>query len=677
MSAKFWRRFPPFADPKPQAVRARNLDRPRILILSASVGSGHVRAAAALESALRKIHPAAVVHHFDVLCLSLPIFRFFYGDMYIDLINKAPDVLRYFYNLMDEPRDCSHPSRWDRERVFLEKLGLSRFLRLLRRPWDLIINTHFLPGEIIAQLKRAGQMDVPQVTVTTDIETTHMWITEPCEHYTTATHESALFLQRQGVAAERTSVHGIPIDPVFTEAKSKAECRRRHGLAQDRPVVLQLAGGQGVGRIGELYRALLAVDQPLHIAVVTGRNEKAREHLLRLAPPSQHHATILGYTTKIDELMRAADLIVSKPGGLTTSEALAAGTPLVIVDPVPGQEERNSDWLLEAGAAVKVNHLLTLNDKITALLSDRDRLEHLRTQARGLARPNAAFDIVRRALQVMRGFWPHAPSARKAGGEGESSEKAVEVNRHAFLSPGGRGGFILPAAGDRAASNGQCGGADCPTPDLPNGPSWLDRFEVGAMHFFAHTWHRCRPEGAPRLPIRGPAIIVANHVNYSDPAFLIDACGVPVRFFHAAESFHTPLLQALFSRIGSVPVERNGRDIGAVRRALRYLERGEVIGVFPEGEVMHDGAAPNGVKTGAAFLALKSRAPVYPIHIEGGPQSGSVIADWLLPSRPVHVIMAPPLDLSAYYDRRVDHTLLAEVTGVILHHIRNPVRSTA
>lgn len=375
---------------------------PQVLILSASVGSGHMRAAEAVELAFRRSCPQAYVHNADVLGLSLPIFRRCYGGLYLDFIDKAPFVLRFFYNLMDRPRNCSAPSRWDRLRVFLEKIGLRRFLALLQsRPWDLIINTHFLPGEIIAEQKRKGRLSAKQVMVTTDFETNHSWITEPCELYTTATEEGARFLAKQGVGRDRLRVLGIPIHPVFSADKDRGECLRRQGLAGDRPVLLQLAGGCGVGRIEELFRSLLEVKEPIELVAVGGRNDRARQRLERIAPPPRHRVKVLGYTTEMDELMRAADLVVSKPGGLTTSEALACGTPLVIVDPVPGQEERNSDLLLENGAAIKVNHLLTLGFKVSELLRDSARLAELRANARRLGRPRAAFDVVEQALALL------------------------------------------------------------------------------------------------------------------------------------------------------------------------------------------------------------------------------------------------------------------------------------
>src|SRR5204862_2166522 len=140
-------------------------------------------------------------------------------------------------------------------------------------------------------------------------------------------------------------------------------------------------GGFGVGPIAKLYQALLEVDRPMEVVVIAGRNESARAQLEALPAGPRHRTKILGFTDKIDELMAAADLVVSKPGGLTTSESLARGVGMVIVNPIPGQESRNSDYLLEHGAAIKVNNLATLPFKIESVLNPPDRLASLQANA--------------------------------------------------------------------------------------------------------------------------------------------------------------------------------------------------------------------------------------------------------------------------------------------------------
>src|SRR5205823_2112277 len=141
-----------------------------------SVGAGHLRAAQAVERALRQTVPAAVVRNQDVLALTNAAFRRFYGTAYLDLVNRAPHVLGYFYDLLDKPRS-SPRSKTDRLRLAVEKLNLKPFIDFLRaEPWDLVINTHFLPAEIVAALRHQGKLDVPQVIVTTDFETHRLWV---------------------------------------------------------------------------------------------------------------------------------------------------------------------------------------------------------------------------------------------------------------------------------------------------------------------------------------------------------------------------------------------------------------------------------------------------------------------------------------------------------------------
>jgi processive 1,2-diacylglycerol beta-glucosyltransferase len=375
---------------------------PRLLVLSASVGAGHLRAAQAVELALRETVPDATVRNVDVLEWTNAAFRRVYGKAYLDLVNKAPHFLGYFYDLLDQP-SRSGKNRGDRFRLMVEKLNMRRFIRFLQEePWDLVINTHFLPAEIIASLRKQQQLALPQVTVTTDFETHRLWVNQPCEHYFTATAEGAQYLQHWGVPAADTTATGIPIHPVFSQPKDRAECLKKHGLAGDRPVVLQSAGGFGVGPIAKLYQAILDVARPLEVVVITGRNEAAKAQLAAIPPPPRHRTHVLGFTNEIDELMAAADLVVSKPGGLTTSETLARGAVMVIVNPIPGQESRNSDYLLENGAALKVNNLGTLAYKVGALLDDPARLAQLKANVAKLARPRAAYDVVRRSLELLR-----------------------------------------------------------------------------------------------------------------------------------------------------------------------------------------------------------------------------------------------------------------------------------
>jgi processive 1,2-diacylglycerol beta-glucosyltransferase len=376
---------------------------PRLLILSASVGAGHVRAAQALEAACATGEFPGEARHLDVLRFTNRAFRTLYSQGYLELVDKAPDVLGWLYDRLDIP--------WKSNRLqqAFEQANLAPFVKLLEslRP-DWALCTHFLPAGIIAWLRRHRRLHVPQAVVVTDFDVHALWLLRDVEQYFVAREEAAVYLERTGVPAERIRVTGIPVDPVFAVAKDRGDARRRQGLDQTLPTVLLSVGGFGLHGAARILEALLAIRQPVQIVAVAGARDEVRSRLQRVAAgvPPRHRVQVLGFTTVMDELMAAADLLVGKAGGLTSSEALARGLPLLIVNPTPGQEERNSDHLLEAGAAVRCNNLPTIGWKIEQLLAEPGRLARLREAARAAGRPRAALDIV----SAMRGLMDGAPT---------------------------------------------------------------------------------------------------------------------------------------------------------------------------------------------------------------------------------------------------------------------------
>jgi processive 1,2-diacylglycerol beta-glucosyltransferase len=336
-----------------------------------------------------------------VLDFTNAMFRRVYAKAYLDLVNNFPHFVGYFYDWMEGDGEV-RPRTRDKLRQAAQKLNLLPFERFLHdEQWDLVINTHFLPAELISKLRSSGKLNLPQVTVCTDFDTHRLWVNQPTDRYFCATDEGSLHLQHYGVPAADIDVTGIPIHPVFAEPADRARCLAQQGLANDRPVLLQLCGGFGVGPVEAVFRSLLAVEKPAQIVVVCGRNEELKDALEKIASSDRHRVKILGFTKEVDQLMGCADLVVSKPGGLTTSECLARGLPMVIVNPIPGQESRNSDYLLESGAGVKVNHICTLTAKINELLNNPERLARLRAAAKAIGHPQAAFDVARRSLAVI------------------------------------------------------------------------------------------------------------------------------------------------------------------------------------------------------------------------------------------------------------------------------------
>lgn len=186
-------------------------------------------------------------------------------------------MIGYLYDTLDRPPHWPQLSGLKAGvSANLQRLNLFRLVQLLvSGSWDLAIHTHFLPAELIASLRRSGHVNFPHVTVTTDFHPHRVWIHSPCERYFVASEEGRAALASI-VPADRVSVTGIPIHPVFAEPRSAAECRRRHGIGDDRPVVLQLSGGGGYGKVERIHRSILDVQRPIHVIVVTGRNAEAR-----------------------------------------------------------------------------------------------------------------------------------------------------------------------------------------------------------------------------------------------------------------------------------------------------------------------------------------------------------------------------------------------------------------
>jgi processive 1,2-diacylglycerol beta-glucosyltransferase len=371
----------------------------KVLLLSASAGAGHVRAAEAIEKAFKQLDDgeSREVQHFDVLNYTNKLFRHLYSKAYIDLVNKMPEVPGWVYDKLDKP--------WknERRRLALDKLNTRPFVKLLReyQP-DLIVCTHFLPAEIVSWLKAKERLASRQVIIVTDFDVHAMWLVHHYERYFVALEEARVYLEALGIPTEKITVSGIPIDPVFATEKNKEEMRVKHGLAPDRITILLSAGGFGVGSVDALVNSLLPLQHRAQIVAICGRNEELKQRLTKLAARTKPDATVIlkpfGYTTEMDELMTASDLVLGKPGGLTTSEALAKGLVFVIVNPIPGQEERNSDHLLEGAAAIRCNNLPALSYKLERLLSDPERFKSMQANALRMGRPNAAREIVEQLL---------------------------------------------------------------------------------------------------------------------------------------------------------------------------------------------------------------------------------------------------------------------------------------
>lgn len=371
----------------------------KVLVLSASAGAGHLRAADAVVAAFKKLNAAEEVLHVDVLQHTNKVFRNLYSKAYIEMVNKTPELLGWLYDALDKP--------WknERRRLALDKLNTRPFVKLLNeyKP-DIAVCTHFLPAEIISWMKAKEKISCPQAIVVTDFDVHAMWLCHHYEQYFVALDETRIHMEKLGIPPQKITVSGIPIDPLFSEKKDKREMRAKHGLLEDRKTILVSAGGFGVGPIEHLLQSLSEMNHQAQVVALCGRNEKLQKKLEKLSEKISNMERVvikpIGFTTQMDEYMSASDILLGKPGGLTTSEALAKGLVFVIVNPIPGQEERNSDHLLEDGVAIRCNNLPTLAYKIDKLLDDEEKFKTMQANSLRLAKPYAAIDVVQKLLTL-------------------------------------------------------------------------------------------------------------------------------------------------------------------------------------------------------------------------------------------------------------------------------------
>ncbi len=370
---------------------------PRILILHATAGSGHRRAAQALEAAFLSLVPGAHVRTLDTLHFGSQLFRRGYTPTYDTLVGRAPRVWGLLYKSLEQPRihRGTTPLRHALDRINVRSL----VAHIERERPTAVVCTHFLPLEALAQRRRRGALAAPLHCVITDFTAHPFWAIEGIDTTFVATAAVREELASWGVAWEKIVVSGIPIDPRFSHgAQPQAEARAQFQLAPDRPTILLMGGGNGVGPLASLAERLLGLPVAPQLLVVCGRNARLRMRMRAVSDLAPGRVRALGFTDQVPALLSAADVIVTKAGGLTCSESLAMGTPMVVFRPTPGQEEKNSTALAVAGAAVRARTFEQVTAAVERILTHPALAVSMRHAALALARPRAAEDVARNVL---------------------------------------------------------------------------------------------------------------------------------------------------------------------------------------------------------------------------------------------------------------------------------------
>jgi processive 1,2-diacylglycerol beta-glucosyltransferase len=376
---------------------------PRVLLLHATVGTGHKRAAEALGKAFEQ-RQSGQVRVEDVLDHTSKLFRIAYARSYLELTDHAPLVWGYFYTQANDDDDLGEIT--NNLRRLVESIGTSALKALLKQfQPEIIICTHFLPMEVLVGLKRNGQLLQPVYCVITDHAAHTFWTYNDIDGYFVGSEQVRTQLIERGVAASQIHVSGIPIDPSIAEPRDISTERQHLNLPANERVITLMGGGVSNASICKIAEGVLNCDLAGTLVVVAGRNPDLLEAIAYLRRTPKMDLRVLGYIDYMDSLITASDLVVTKAGGLIISEVMARGIPLIVIDPILGHEEWNADFVVNSGSGMQLRMPASVPDAVRRIFQKPELLQDMRESSAAAGRASAAHDIADRVIgDYMRGY---------------------------------------------------------------------------------------------------------------------------------------------------------------------------------------------------------------------------------------------------------------------------------
>ena len=374
---------------------------PRILIIHASVGTGHTTAARALAEAFRG-RPHAEVRVEDVMDYGGKLLSSAVTRAYLDMSGRAPLLWKMFYESTDRD-DLDAVARTNALQARVERLSARKLEHLVAAyAPDAIIATHMFPLTMLQRLKHKGELRQPLYCVITDFMVHSWWINNIVDGYFLASEPVREAMIARGVTPEILHVTGIPVKLEIAEPKARDEVRARRELPPDGPIITLFGGGLEPKRVRLVVSRLLEADTPGLLVVVAGRSKELLQTIADLHDGPSMRLLQLGMIDYVDDLVAASDLVITKSGGLIVSEVLARGAPMIVLDPIPGQEEWNADYVASSGAGIQLREAESVPRAALSVLAHPAWLAVMREQAARVGRPRAALDIAERVLTDLR-----------------------------------------------------------------------------------------------------------------------------------------------------------------------------------------------------------------------------------------------------------------------------------
>lgn len=365
-----------------------------VLFFSVSIGAGHNKAAEAVREELHKKYPQSKTMIVDTLKYINPVIDKLVVSGYLNALKNTPLLYKKLYEMADNGENINDFSK------VINHLMSFRIKKLIRefKP-DLLVCTHPFPLQMLSEMKRKKKLSLPVVAILTDFITHTFWLQPNVDRYFVAHDFMKNDMVRKGIDESIICSSGIPTSHKFREKKNRKDLLKTLGV-EDMPTYLIMGGGLGIGQLDETIEALMKLEDNIQIVVIVGKNMKLKESILSMAESYTKKIKVITYTSKVSEWMSIADVIFTKPGGMTISEALCKNIPIVIISPIPGQEEKNSNFLVNLGAALRVFDKEDIH-LILGLLKNKERMNNIIEAQKLLARPGAASNIINTFREVL------------------------------------------------------------------------------------------------------------------------------------------------------------------------------------------------------------------------------------------------------------------------------------
>lgn len=315
---------------------------------------------------------------------------------YIGMVKTIPQMYRFIYSRAERATEVGPFRTWVHQYTATNLRSL-----IERTKPDMVICTHAFPCGVMSEYKKQFADSPPVIGVVTDFAVHSFWIHRNIDGYAVATEEMRATMIARGIDPQRIIVSGIPVNASFVvKPLDRATLREELGMPQGRFSLVLMGGGLGIGPLEMMMRALDSVEQPISATVIAGRNKRLHERVMEAAQRVAYPIRVLSFVDNVSDYMHAADALITKPGGLTSAEALVAGIPMVLVKPLPGQEERNTRYLVERKAALRTKNEHDLTRKVADFLQNPERRQTMLAAIGKLAKPRAADDVAQLALQI-------------------------------------------------------------------------------------------------------------------------------------------------------------------------------------------------------------------------------------------------------------------------------------